>query len=89
MRVLCQATDIKEALVGRQPNVIFYLFYFVIFSFCRLMIMRSHKINEKSKNRMKNRKKNSTPWRKNLLAFNASKASSWAFNAQSGTILGV
>ena len=70
MRVLCQATDIKEALVGRQPNVIFYLFYFVIVSFfCRLMIMRSHKINEKSKNRMKNRKKNSTPWRKMLLAF--------------------
>ena len=42
----CQAIDIKDALVGRQPNfiyLIFILYYFIfILCFIRYMIMRSY-----------------------------------------------
>ena len=57
----CQAIDIKEALVGRQPNFIYLiLFYFVSLLFLcliRYMIMRSHEKIKKIKNRVKNRRK--------------------------------
>ena len=73
----CQAIDIKEALVGRQPNFIYLiLFYFVLVLFLcliRYMIMRSHEKNIKIKNRIKNSRRKITPWRKDRLAFNASK----------------
>ena len=61
MRAHCQAIDIKEALVGRQPNFIYLiLFYFVSLLFLcliRYMIMRSHEKIKKIKNRVKNRRK--------------------------------
>ena len=54
----CQAIDIKEALVGRQPNFIYLIFIFiVILCFIRYMIMRSHEKIKKIKNRVKNRRK--------------------------------
>ena len=60
---------LKKRLLGGNPMLYFIYSLLLFYVFCRLMIMRSHKINEKSKNRMKNRKKNSTPWRTHLLAF--------------------
>ena len=82
MRAHCQAIDIKEALVGRQPNVYLIIIIIVFSCFLRFMIMWSHKINIEIENGIKNsRRKNhtleegsawrSTPEQSMVLALNA------------------
>ena len=70
MRAHCQAIDIKEALVGRQPNFYLSNFIFLVLScFIRFIIMWSHKINIKIENGIKNSRRKITPWRSICLAF--------------------
>ena len=65
---------LKKRLLGGNPMLYLSIFHCYFMFFYRLMIMGSHKINWKSKNNMKNRKKSSTPWRKTCWRLNASKS---------------